>query len=40
VIERFFGGFRAASSASQNCDAAKAGLGAASLACEDETSGR
>jgi spore germination cell wall hydrolase CwlJ-like protein len=40
VIDRFFGQARAAPSAAQNCEAARAGLGAVSLACEDEASGR
>jgi spore germination cell wall hydrolase CwlJ-like protein len=40
IIERFFGSAQAAPSRAQNCDAAKAGLGAISLACEDEASGR
>ncbi|HZP10773.1 cell wall hydrolase [Methyloceanibacter sp.] len=41
IIERFFGGFSAAASpAHGTCDAAKAGLGATSLACEDDASGR
>jgi spore germination cell wall hydrolase CwlJ-like protein len=40
IIERFFGSAQAASSRSQNCDAARSGLGAVSLACEDEASGR
>jgi spore germination cell wall hydrolase CwlJ-like protein len=40
IIERFFGSAQAASSHTQNCDAARAELGALSLACEDEASGR
>jgi spore germination cell wall hydrolase CwlJ-like protein len=40
VIDRFFGQARAARSTAQNCEAARAGLGAISLACEDEASGR
>ena len=40
MVERFFGRADAAAPARQNCDAARAGLGAISLACEDEASGR
>ncbi len=41
VIERFFSGLGAsASPVSSTCDAAKAGLSANSLACEDEASSR
>jgi spore germination cell wall hydrolase CwlJ-like protein len=40
IIERFFGSAQAAPSRTQNCNAARAGLGAISLACEDEASGR
>ena len=40
MIDRFFGQARAAPSTAQNCEAARAGLGAISLACEDEASGR
>jgi spore germination cell wall hydrolase CwlJ-like protein len=40
VLDRFFGQARAAPAAAQNCEAARAGLGAISLACEDEASGR
>ncbi|MGE5260705.1 MAG: cell wall hydrolase [Actinomycetota bacterium] len=40
VIQRFFGSAQAAPARSQNCDAARSGLGAVSLACEDEASGR
>jgi spore germination cell wall hydrolase CwlJ-like protein len=40
VIERFFSSAQAAPSRAQNCEAARAGLGAVSLACEDEASGR
>jgi spore germination cell wall hydrolase CwlJ-like protein len=40
VIDRFFGQAHAAPSSAQNCEAARAGLGAISLACEDEASGR
>jgi hypothetical protein len=40
IIQRFFGSAQAAPSRSQNCDPARSGLGAISLACEDEASGR
>jgi spore germination cell wall hydrolase CwlJ-like protein len=40
IIQRFFGSAQAAPSRAQNCDPARAGLGAISLACEDEASGR
>ena len=40
IFERFFGSAQAAPSRSQNCDPARSGLGAISLACEDEASGR
>jgi len=40
VLDRFFGQPRTAPSTAQNCEAARAGLGAISLACEDEASGR
>ncbi len=39
IIQRFFGSAQAAPSRTQNCDSARAGLGAISLACEDEASG-
>ena len=40
VVERLFARSNAAAPRGQNCDAARAGLGAISLACEDEAAGR
>ncbi len=40
MVDRFFGHANARPRHAQNCEAARAGLGAISLACEDEASGR